>query len=110
MSDSLGEVDELASHYSLNDVDVDRITVHAIGADFIRYRATGSVGVTLQWGSNSDLRRGDGAELDQSFPFCCDIELPLDEPWELALAETTCGVDTSEWTEAMKPDEWDEMP
>ena len=110
LSDSLGEVDELASHYSLNDVDVDRITVHAIGADFIRYRATGSVGVTLQWGSNSDLRRGDGAELDQSFPFCCDIELPLDEPWELALAETTCGVDTSEWTEAMKPDEWDEMP
>lgn len=110
LSDALGEVDELASHHSLNEVYVHRIAVHAIGADFITYRAIGSVSVTLQWGSNSDLRRGDGAESDQSFPFFCDMELPLDEPWALGMAETTCGVDTSEWAEAMRPDEFDETP
>lgn len=107
-SDSLVEVDELASHFSLEEVYVDRTVVHAIGADCITYRTTGSVSVILQWGSNSDLRRGDGAELGQSFPFFCDIELPLDEPWELGLAEVTCGVDTSSWRDAMRPDEWDE--
>ncbi|MCW5750711.1 MAG: hypothetical protein KIT81_06155 [Alphaproteobacteria bacterium] len=108
-TDSLVEVDELASHFSLEEVYVDRTVVHAIGADGITYRATGSVSVILQWGSNSDLRRGDGAELGQSFPFFCDIEVPLDEPWELGLAEVTCGVDTSSWRDAMRPDEWDEM-
>lgn len=107
-SDSLVEVDELASHFSLEEVYVDRTVVQAIGADTIIYRATGSVSVVLQWGSNSDLRRGDGAELGQSFPFFCDIELPLDEPWELGLAEVNCGVDTSSWRDAMRPEEWDE--
>lgn len=105
LSDALGEVDELASHYSLNEVYLSCVAVHAIRADFIIYRAIGSVSVTLQWGSNSDVRRGDGAELDQSFPFYCDIKLPIGDPWEVSIAETTCGVDTSEWTEAMKPDE-----
>jgi hypothetical protein len=104
-SDSLQEVDELASHFSLEEVYVDRTVVHAIGADAITYRAAGSVSVILQWGSNSDLRRGDGAELDQSFPFICDIEVPLDDPWALDLAEATCSVDTSSWRDAMHPDE-----
>lgn len=108
LSDSLLEVDELASHFSLEEVYVHRTVVHAIGAHEITYRATGSVSVVLQWGSNSDLRRGDGAELSQSFPFFCDIEVPLDEPWELDLSEISCGVDTSSWRDAMSPDEWDE--
>lgn len=109
LSETILEVDELASHHSLEEVYVDRVVVHTIGPTFITYRATGSVAVTLQWGSNSDLRRGDGAELDQTFPFRCDISTFLDDPWELALAETTYGVDTSEWTDAMKPDDWEEM-
>ena len=105
LSETLGEVDELASHYSLEEVYVDRVVVHTIGVDTITYRATGSVAVVLQWGSNSDVRRGDGAELEQSFPFHCDIELPLDDPWNLDLAETTYGVDTREWRDAMAPDD-----
>lgn len=109
LSETLGDVDELASHYSLDEVYVDRVAVHVIGPDLVTYRATGSVGVMLQWGSNSDLRRGDGAELAQSFPFYCDIATPVDDPWELSVAETTYGVDTREWTEAMKPEEWDEI-
>jgi hypothetical protein len=59
--------------------------------------------VTLQWRSNSDLRRGDGAELDESFPFYVDMEVPLDDPWDLTVAETTYGVDTREWYR--EPDE-----
>lgn len=115
LEETLQDVDELASHYSLDDVYVEHIAVHKIGADFITYRVTGSVAVTLQWGSNSDVRRGDGAELDQSFPFWCDLEVPLDDLWDLDLAETTYGVDTSEWRDAMKPDEdeerrWSEAP
>ena len=105
LSETLGEVDELASHYTLEEVYIDRIVVLAIGVDTITYRATGSVAVVLQWGSNSDVRRGDGAELEQSFPFYCDILLPLDDLWNLDLAETTYGVDTQEWHDAMGPDD-----
>jgi hypothetical protein len=108
LSETILDVDELASHHSVDEINVERITVHTIAADTITYRVTGSVEVTLQWGSNSDVRRGDGAELEQSFPFQCEFQLPVDDPWELDLAEPTFGVDTSEWRDAMGPDEWDE--
>jgi hypothetical protein len=99
VSDTIAEVDELASHHSLEEVYVDRVTVHAIGLDSITYRATGSVAVILQWGSNSDVARGDGIELDQSFSFYCDIEVPLSDPWDLDFAEVTPCVDTQGWRE-----------
>lgn len=47
---------------------VNGVKVAAIGAEIIVYLVTGSVEVRLQWGSDSDLRRGDGAEAGQSFP------------------------------------------
>ena len=105
LSDSMLEVDELASHFSVDELYVDSVTVSAIGADEITYLVTGSVDVTLQWGSNSDLRRGDGAESAQSFPFHCEFQVPLDDPWDLKQAKRTYGVDVSKWHEAMEPDE-----
>lgn len=110
LSETIMEVDELATHYSLDEVYVDTFRVAAIGADTITYMVRGSIDVTLQWGSNSDLRRGDGAELDQNFPFECEFELPLDDLWDLQLAEPVYRVDTSEWTDAMQPDDDDCMP
>jgi hypothetical protein len=107
ITDTIDAVDELASHNSLEEVYVDDVIVQNIGASTITYRATGAVSVVLQWGSNSDVRRGDGIELPQSFPFYCDIEVPLSEPWELSDAETSYGVDTSAWRERNEPDDWD---
>lgn len=105
LSDAMLEVDELATHFSVDELYVDSVTVSAIGADTIKYAVTGSVEVTLQWGSNSDVRRGDGAESSQSFPFQCEFQLPLDDPWNLDLAKLTYGVDVSRWHDMMAPDE-----
>jgi len=66
--------------------------VRSIGAHFITYRATGTVAIGLQWGSNSDLRRGDGAEADLSFPFHCDIQVSLDDPLNMAFSDTNYSV------------------
>lgn len=107
ISETIAEVDELATHHSLEEVHVDNTFIKTIGPRSISYVAEGSIAVVLQWGSNSDLRRGDGAELDQSFRFRCDIEVPLDDPWNLSLAETVYGVDTGDWNDAMLPDESD---
>jgi len=103
---SFMEVDELATHHSLDEVYVHQTSVKAIGPNSIIYRAEGSISLILQWGSNSDVRRGDGVEVGQSFPFHCDIEVPLDDPWDLSLAETVYSVDTSNWRDdAADPDE-----
>jgi hypothetical protein len=99
ITDTIDAVDELASHHSVEEVYVDDVIVASIGAETITYRAKGTLSVVLQWGSNSDVRRGDGIELPQSFPFYFDIEVPLSEPWELGYAETSYVVDTGEWRE-----------
>uniref|UniRef100_A0A939M556 Predicted pPIWI-associating nuclease group 2 domain-containing protein n=1 Tax=Bradyrhizobium barranii subsp. barranii TaxID=2823807 RepID=A0A939M556_9BRAD len=59
----------------------------------------------MQWGSNSDMRRGDGAEADLSFPFHCDIRVSLDDPLNMAFSETEYGVDVSSWRDGMAPDD-----
>lgn len=105
LSETILNVDELATHHSVDEIYVDNISVQTIGADSITYRVTGSLGVTLQWGSNSDIRRGDGAEAEQSFPFQCEFVIPLDDPWDLDLASLSYEVDTSKWRDAMASDE-----
>ena len=105
LSETLLAVDEIATHHSVDEIYVDEVTVAAIGVDTITYLVTGSVEVTLQWGSNSDLRRGDGAEAGHSFPFECEFRLPLDDPWNLDSAELSYVVDTSKWHDMMTPDE-----
>jgi Predicted pPIWI-associating nuclease len=105
MSDSLEAVDELATHFSLDEVYVEDIKVAAIGAHALTYVVTGSAEVTLQWGSNLDLRAGDGAESSQSFPFRCELAVAVEDPWDLERAKSKCSVDTSAWHDMMTPDE-----
>ncbi|MFN3625986.1 MAG: hypothetical protein ACK4TP_18275 [Hyphomicrobium sp.] len=97
LSQTILSIDELASHHTIEEIYTERTHVALIGPGFVRYRATGSVSVTLQWGSNSDMRRGDGAELDESFPFECLFDVPLDDPRDLERVVVVSGVDTSSW-------------
>ncbi|KRD27899.1 hypothetical protein ASE36_18955 [Rhizobium sp. Root274] len=108
VNSSLAEIDELASHFSLEEVYVNHTRVAAIRHDAIVYRAEGTVSVILQWGSNSDVRRGDGAELDQRFPFTAEVEVPISDPWNFDDAAVLSWVDTTEWHDAMAPDPSDE--
>ena len=103
--ETIQAIDELATHHCLNEICVDNMSVQAINSDCIVYSVEGSVSVTLQWGSNSDLRRGDGAERDESFRFQCEVTVPLDDPWDLSNAETVYSVDTGDWHDAMRPDD-----
>ena len=105
LAETIQEVDELATHHSVEEIYVAETVVRAITAIDIVYRATGTLSVGLQWGSNSDVRRGDGAEIDKSFPFHCDITVPLEDLWDPSLGDVLYGVDTSEWVGAMQPDE-----
>lgn len=113
LGETIQAIDELANHHSVEEIYVDKVRVKQIGADQIVYEAEGSVSVGLQWGSNSDLRSGDGAEMDESFPFRAEITVPLEAIFDVALGEVTYGVDTSAWfgndVEEMPGEEWDSL-
>lgn len=73
--------------------------IYEINDEFIIFQANGSIGCELQWGSNSDLRKGDGAVLPQSYPFTCQLISPVYDPEGVESIEESLGVDTSSWTD-----------
>jgi hypothetical protein len=95
--ETIQEIDELASHHSIGEIYVANTWVENIGSDGITYCAEGSLDITLQWGSNSDVRRGDGVEVGECFPFRCEIQVSLDDIWDLSGAETTYYIDRKGW-------------
>lgn len=90
-------IDELATHHSIDEIYTDHVEVEAIDDQFIHITARGTLECELQWGSSSDLRRGDGAVLAQSFPFMCELKSVVESPEEFHPDLTTLQVDTSAW-------------
>lgn len=99
LRETIQAIDELASHHFIDEVYTDKVEIYEINHEFIRFRVNGSIGCELQWGSNSDLKRGDGAVLPQSYPFMCELISPVYEPEAFECIEESLGVDTSSWTD-----------
>lgn len=104
LSETIQAIDELATHHSIEEVYVDDVKTVRIDARHVWYRAAGSIYAELQWGSNSDLRRGDGATLNHSFPFVCDIPAPVEDPKEFDTSMIDLRVSDGGWREAQEQD------
>jgi hypothetical protein len=92
-------IDVLGTHHTIEEIYTDKINIVGIDTNLVRFEAKGTVSCELQWGSNSDLREGEGALLPQSFPFRCDLWSPVDNPADIQTDENAFGVDTSSWWE-----------
>ncbi|HTU93941.1 MAG TPA: hypothetical protein VMF69_27930 [Gemmataceae bacterium] len=97
LSETIQSLDEIATHHSVEYVWVDEVQVERITHDTVHFVVRGSVEAEMQWGSNSDVRRGDGAEMDLSFPFRATM-------WSFAeditdFHDTEVVVDTRSWWE-----------
>jgi hypothetical protein len=95
--ETIGAIDEIATHHSIDEVYVDKILVAKITHDRVMFLATGTIGAELQWGSNSDIRNDMGAVMSESFPFECSLFSWVSEPDELEVEDDSLLVDTSKW-------------
>lgn len=100
LSETLTAVDELSSHHSIDEIYTEKVSIFGIDSGFVRFEAKGFISCELQWGSNSDLRRDDGAVMNQSFPFSCELWSPVDDPQAIISDENAVKVDTSSWHDA----------
>jgi hypothetical protein len=66
-------IDALSSHSYVQEVEVEEVRVVRIGAAEIEYKAEGTVHVELNYGSGSDRARGEGATIQDSYPFTCKL-------------------------------------
>lgn len=97
VTETVENLDIMASHYSIDWVGLDERRVVAIDATQIEYEIVGSIGVTLLYGSSGDRRRGEGAEIGEEFPYKMRFKVPIEDPHDLKQAEITDEVDTSAW-------------
>ena len=95
--ETIGAIDEIATHHCVDEVYVDKVTVTSITHDRVMFRATGMIGAELQWGSNSDIKNDMGAVMSESFPFECHLYSWVTEPDELEVEDDGLQVDTSSW-------------
>lgn len=93
--ETIQSLDEIATHHSIDEIWIDEVEIVRIDAHAIHFKVSGSVSVQLQWGSNSDVSRGDGALMDNSFPFQVTMWSPVENV--TAFEDTDYLVDTNSW-------------
>lgn len=74
----LNDVDWLATHYEIGDYSISSITLKDFSNDFCEFEVDGTVTARLQYGSDGDMRRGDGYETWESYPFSAQLYTVLE--------------------------------
>jgi hypothetical protein len=105
LSETVVSVDSIATHHSIEEVYLEKKEVMAIDEAYIYIRATGSVYVELQWGSNSDVKNDIGAEGAETFPLFAELTIDINDLSKVSVIEASISVDTSSWYGEEEPSE-----
>jgi hypothetical protein len=82
-SRTIQELDEISTHTTVKYTHIDDFELTHMGPTRIVFSASGSVDCKLQYGSDGDWARGDGARLDDNYPLTCEFEADISTPLDL---------------------------
>lgn len=99
INESVEDVMELSTHQFIEDIRSDEVSVENIGPKSLELRVFGSLDCELQYGSGSDMRRGDGAVINETFPIDALISVKFIAPLGSSMDVNHLKVDTSSWSE-----------
>ncbi len=91
------EVDIIATHHTIDWVAIDDRAVVGITAAHVEYEITGSIGVTLLYGSGRDRSNSHGAQMTDQFPISKRFRVPIETPHDLGQAEIISYINTTSW-------------
>lgn len=105
------ELDRLSTHSSVEGVDLYELKIVSMDANKIKFAGHGNVDVRLQYGSDSDVGRGDGVVSSDSFPLKCQFEADTCSPLEISVVPGSLNVDTISFYEPpFEDDNLDDQP
>lgn len=93
LSSTVNELDQLATHYYVEDTQIETVTVTSMDSSHIEFTVTGTVECQFQYGSSSDVRNGDGVVTADSYPLTCDFEALAASPMQVSVRGRTLKVD-----------------
>jgi len=97
IGESIDEIDEISSHHIVEDVCVELVDVLSISSSEIHLSVEGKISAELQWGSNGDVRRGDGVVFNESFPFSCTLRSTVSDPGKFPDGPQNFRVYNDDW-------------
>lgn len=71
------DIDMLSTHSSITEAYIYSINLVHIDDKQLKFEVSGELTVDLQWGSDSDIKRGDGATAEESVPFSMEIQAEI---------------------------------
>lgn len=95
--DTPSELNTLSTHTSIDVIEIDDLTSIEIVDSAITIDGYATISVELQYGSDSDMRRGDGGQYADSFPMSFSVKLEYDENY--AVESIEYKIDTSSFYE-----------
>lgn len=69
VTECIEEIDMLSTHHNIESISIDKIHITEINSVELTIEVDGSLDVRQQWGSNGDVKKGDGLVSYESFPF-----------------------------------------
>ena len=97
ISATIIEIDELATHHTIDEVLVEEVQVKSIDSNYITLTVYGTIGVELLYGSEVDRESGSGSTLYHSFPFSCILQSSVEIPDVFHSEYTDLQVNTDDW-------------
>lgn len=99
ISETINEIDELATHHWIDEISVSDLNVEKIGPHAILLTSNGSISVGFQYGSDSDVQKDMGVVTGDSFPFRAQLTVQLGRPLGKSATVDHFHVDTRSWYE-----------
>jgi hypothetical protein len=93
LSKTVDELDQLATHYQVEDTQVETVQITVMDSTRIEFSVTGSVDCQFQYGSGADVRNDDGVITNDSYPLGCDFEAQIGTPFRVAVKAQTLKID-----------------
>lgn len=100
IEETFDDIDILATHHNIEEHETSAYTIIDIDSRNIFIEVKGSLSVRLQYGSDGDLAKGDGVEMNTSFPFDCNLQVIINKDFAKSEYKTlTFNVNTDDWYE-----------
>lgn len=98
-SESVVELMEISTHQFVEDIVPETISNISINSSSLEMKVVGTIHAQLIYGSASDRRKGDGAEIPVSFPVKSKMEVLFKQPLGSEIILHSFAVDISSWYE-----------
>jgi len=99
MAEAIDDLDILSSHTRIEEQESESIEVVDLDENIVTLSVEGRVYVELQYGSDGDVDRREGAVMSDSFPYRATLQSSVNSPFQFSEDSIDLEVDTSEFYE-----------